>query len=101
MKKINSWKDISIKWDDAKERFIVNLRPLGIKPSRPAFKTKTEAVSSAQSAYQTYLDPSYTGLGNTEDEPCGISLSDALKMYLKDAELRANDVDENNWDGLQ
>jgi integrase len=94
MKKINSWKDISIKWDDAKERFIVNLRPLGIKPSRPAFKTKTEAVSSAQSAYQTYLDPSYTGLGNTEDEPCGISLSDALKMYLKDAELRANDVDE-------
>ena len=41
MKKINSWKDISIKWDDAKERFIVNLRPLGIKPSRaPPLKPK-------------------------------------------------------------
>ena len=93
MKTFNSWKDISIKWDDAKERFVVNLRPLGLKPSRPAFMSKTEAVSCAQSSYQKYLDPNYQDASIVDAAPSGLKLSDALEIYLSEARDRATDPD--------
>ena len=90
MKTFNSWKDISIQWSDTKERFIVNLRPLGLKPSRPPFKTKTDAIAYAQDAFMRWSDPDAAPHEAFDD---ALTVDEMLELYLEEGKRRAKDPD--------
>jgi hypothetical protein len=109
MKKLNSWKDISIKWDDDRAKFIVNLRPLydNYTPSelkdiqrdggriiyRPSFASKSEAVVHAQEAWENYINPDAASRHerSTIDD---ITVQAALALYLEAGCERAANPDE-------
>ena len=54
-----NWRDISIKWDDKRDKSLMNLRPLGMQPCRKFRGTKSEAIEQAQLAFKCYWDPNY------------------------------------------
>ena len=78
-KTFNSWKDIHVGFDDDRERWIVNLKPLGLTPGRPSFRTKPEAVECAPEAFERYLDP--------EHQPVGSGAPAASRKVIKDITL--------------
>lgn len=78
-KQFNSWKDIHVGFDDARERWVVNLKPLALTPKRPGFITKPEAIACAQDAWERYSDPDY--------QPASSHAPAAPKTVYKDITL--------------
>ena len=47
-KEFTSWKDLRIGWNEQCGQFTVDVRPLGFRPGRPSFNTKSEPQEAAE-----------------------------------------------------
>ena len=56
MKIYTSYRDIVIRYDATRDRWVVDLRPLGLVPGRPKFATKAEATGVAKAAFDHWLN---------------------------------------------
>ena len=54
MKRYTSYRDIKISYDDQRDRWVPDLRPLGASPARPPFMTKAEATEGAKQAFERW-----------------------------------------------
>jgi integrase len=92
MKQINSHKDLTVTWDEARSKWQLNLRPLGMKPARPMFETKSKAFEAAKEAFDKWQ----SGGVEVSDVPdhSNITVGELLDLYLDKQLERAKDVDE-------
>ena len=56
MKIYTSYRDIVIRYDATRDRWVVDLRPLGLVPGRPKYATKAEATEAAKAAFNRWLN---------------------------------------------
>ena len=56
MKAFSNYRDIVIRYDAARDRWVVDLRPLGLVPERPHFDTKSEATEVTKAAFDRWLN---------------------------------------------
>ena len=92
MKKFSSYRDITNKYDSTVDRWVLNLRPFGLVPSRPKFKTKAEAAEFAKEAFERWLN-------RDSDDECAvtkpdISVGQCFKNFLAMSLERAENPDE-------
>ena len=92
MKQINSHKDLTVTWDEARSKWQLNLRPLGMKPARPMFETKSKAFEAAKEAFDKWQ----SGGVDVSDVPdhSNITVGELLDLYLDKQLERAKDADE-------
>jgi|GEM_PF-1927727 hypothetical protein len=100
MKKFSSYQDITNKYDSTVDRWVLNLRPFGLVPSRPKFKTKAEATEFAKQAFERWLN-------RDSDDECAVTKPDiprrrqCFKNFLAMSLERAHDPDEKFTLGSQ
>ena len=99
MKKFSSYRDITNKYDSTVDRWVLNLRPFGLVPSRPKFKTKAEATEFAKQAFERWLN-------RDSDDECAVTKPDitvgqCFKNFLERSLERAHDPDEKFTLGSQ
>ena len=92
MKKFSSYRDITNKYDSTVDRWVLNLRPFGLVPSRPKFKTKAEATEFAKQAFERWLNR------DSDEEVVApkpdISVGQCFKNFLAMSQERAENPDE-------
>ena len=74
MKKFNSYKDIVVKWNDNRSKWQLDLRPLGVKPARPFFESKSKASEAAKKAFDKWEFKQ--GLLRLDQSSRGVEVSD-------------------------
>ena len=55
MKRYTNHREIGISYDASRDRWVPDLRPLGLVPARPYFNTKAEATEGAKIAFERWL----------------------------------------------
>ena len=92
MKKFNRYQDIVISYNAQRERWYPYLKPLGMVPERPMFKTKAEASDAAKAAFEQWQNRDVESI--EDPVKADITVEDCLTMYLAEREAWAEDEDK-------
>ena len=90
-KEINTYRDLSIKWDKKAERFQLDARPLGAERMR--FATKNEAVQLAKELFDKWSD----GAPIVAEERW--SVDQAYTLYEEVGKIRSSDAEDTYGEG--
>jgi len=92
MKAFSNYRNIVICYDAARDRWAVDLRPLGLVPGRPKCATKAEATGAAKAAFDHWLNQ------DGDDEVVAakpeIAVGECFDRFLAKSEKRAEKPDE-------
>ena len=86
-KKITSHKNLSIRWNNQRNAFLLDLRPIG--GDRVTFNTKAEATQHAKEMFEIFE----SGKPATEIKPW--TVEKGIEHYIANAERRVADPDDN------
>lgn len=92
MKRYTNYREIGISYDTSRDRWVADLRPLGLVPAHPYFNTKAKATEGAKIAFERWLNR------DSDDEIAvtkpDITVGQCFKNFLVMSKERAENLDE-------
>ena len=100
MKAFSNYRDIVIRYDAARDRWVADLRSLGLVPERPHFDTKSEATEVTKAAFDRW--PNQDGDDAVVAAKLEITVGECFNRFLVKSKERAENPDEKfTWGSHQ